>query len=157
MGLEIRVIKPKRFINPNTMRTLIQQAYRDVAQDAKRDLERTVATWDEVVTFQVSMPPLGGVTITSNSKTFEIVSEEGARSHYIYPRRARQLRFTVPFRAKTRPGVIGSSSGSKGSTVIKTNVVRHPGFQKRRFYETVARKHEMRLVRAVNAAIEREA
>lgn len=155
--LELRVIKPKRFINPITMRTLIQQAYRDAAQDAKRDLEKTTATWDERVVFQVSTPPIGGATISTNSKTFNLVSEEGSPRHLIYPKRAGRLRFTVPFRAKTRPGVIGSSSGSKGTTVIKTNVVRHPGFQARRFYEAVARKHEQRLVRAVNAAIAREA
>lgn len=157
--LEIRVIKPKRFIDPVKMREAIAKVYDDVAEGAKADLERTTSTWSEKVDFEIFRPfgNNGGIYITTDSDLFELVSEKGAKRHTITPNVRGRLRYKIPFSPKTVPGVIASFRGSKGSVVVTARRVRHPGFRARKFISLVTRKWETGLARKVNDAIAREA
>lgn len=157
--LEIRVIKPRRFIDPAKMRAAIEKAYNEVAEGAKADLEKTTATWDHGVKFEIFRPfgASGGIYVTTDSDLYELVSERGARPHTIVPRALKRLRYRKPFKAKTIPGVIASYRGGKGNIIVSARRVHHPGFKARRFISLVTKKWEGGLARKVNSAIAAEA
>lgn len=115
-------------------------ALQDLGRDAKADFDKTVATWNDKPGFDVKAD-LKGVSITTGDENYQRV-DKGTRAHIIVPHGSYPLRFKVGGRAKTRPGVIGSSGGSKGNEWVSSDRVKHPGTRARKFSETISKKYQ---------------
>lgn len=135
-----RALKPKGklFDIPRIIKAK-EEGMREVAEEAKDDLERCVSNWNNKPTFEI-IPTRDGFIIGTEDQIFEYV-DEGTRPHTIQIKNARVLRFRPGYRAKTRPGVIGSGSGGASGGFVYTNKpIQHPGTKARRFTQMVQRK-----------------
>ena len=109
----------------------------DAADAVKRDFEKTTQGWQHRVTFTITKDGPNR-TITTDDDIWKMV-DEGTPEHDIYPRHKRALAFSVGGRPKTRPGIIVSGSGSKGSVDVVRPHVHHPGTKARLFTKQIAK------------------
>ena len=122
------------------------------------DFKATVRTWRTNVRFsKVGPRRLGGVlavdVFTENEIYFYV--EAGTKAHIIRPRTARALRFQTGYKAKTRPGVIGSRGGGPRGPFVTARSVRHPGTQPRNFSKVIAKRRQRNLVNLTRLAFNR--
>lgn len=149
MALKITPIIPKP-LHVEAMRLELVQAMRDIGEDIRDNFEDTTRTWRRKPSFQPSVlvPKVGTDKISVETETddriYTIVSD-GAKSHPIFPRNAKKLRFPGTFVPKTFPGVIGSSSGFSGGEMQTRDWVAHPGVEARKFDEKIRQKIESNL------------
>ena len=94
--------------------------------------------------------------VGTNSKIYEYV-DKGTKPHIIRPKRAQFLRFQTGYRAKTTPGIIGSSSGGRSGDIVYSQGVRHPGTKARKFSEIINKKYERKFKDEMHAAMRRAA
>lgn len=137
----------------------------DIRQELDRVLDRgaltaltlfrsTSATWNHKPAHEVDREPTARV-VGTNDRIYEIVSETGSRPHTIRPRNARSLRFQTGYKAKTRRGVIGSSSGGASGSVVHSKSVQHPGFEPREFVKAIQEQMDITMERLVNEGLGR--
>lgn len=110
---------------------VVTRAMHEAAQAVKADAEKSTATWKHKVTFTITQSG-ASFTIATNDEIYKFV-DEGTRPHIIVPRNARVLRFATGGSPKTTPGRITAGGGSKGSGVVFTGRVNHPGTKARYF------------------------
>lgn len=83
---------------------------------------------------------------------------EGSPAHIIRPRR-KFISFRTGYRSSTRPGVIRSRRKFRSGKLITSNIVRHPGFEARKFTEMIAQEFAtnfgMQMQQAVNEVANR--
>jgi len=140
MAFTLKPIKPKgKLFDLPKIEQAVKEAMQEVAEDAKADYERTVSSWNHKPTFEIT-PTKDGAIVGTEDQIYEYV-DEGTRPHTIQIKNARVLRFRGGYRAKTRPGVIGSGSGGASGDFVYTNKpIQHPGTKARRFTQMVQRK-----------------
>lgn len=131
----------------------IDEMLAEAALEAQDMFKKTTSTWQTHVNFTVNKTKYGR-TVGTRSAIYKYV-DQGTRSHMIYPRRKRILRFQTGYRAKTRPGVIGSSSGGASGGVVWAKAVRHPGTQARRFSVTIGERMGKRTAAIMRAKLKR--
>lgn len=141
--VKVKVIKPKR-LKEKEMRLELLNGLRAAAKAVEKDYLLTVATWKRKPKFETIIA-LGKskaeFLVGTDDEIYRYV-DEGTKPHLIFPVKARALHFFAGGGPKTQPGVIGSSSGSKGSSEVFTKAVNHPGTKARKFSEVINRKHE---------------
>lgn len=125
-------------LDPAAHRRAIKEALQAEAALVQADFEKTTATWDSAPSFDISADGEFGVVIGTDDENYQRV-DEGTRPHVIVAK-GKALAFTPGGSAKTRPRVIGSSGGSKGSGVVFTKRVNHPGTEGRDFSGVIAEK-----------------
>jgi hypothetical protein len=81
--------------------------------------------------------------------------DEGTRPHFIRARRVSRLRFRTGYRAKTRPGWLGSGPGGANGPWRAPKRVRHRGTAPRRWSRTLAIKEQPFFDKRVQSAVER--
>lgn len=113
----------------------IDAAMREAADEALVLYRKTTRTWKTTVNFYVRKTKQG-YSVGTRSAIFTYV-DRGTRAHIIRARRAPFLAFTYPTRAKTKPRVISSYNGSRGTNWARKKEVRHPGGKARQFTETI--------------------
>ena len=153
-----KVIKPKR-LKEKEMRLELLNGLRTVARAVERDYKETVKTWKTKVEFETIVSLRGGKAeflVGTNSKIYEYV-DKGTKPHIIRPKRAQFLRFQTGYRAKTTPGIIGSSSGGRSGDIVYSQGVRHPGTKARKFSEIINKKYERKFKDEMHAAMRRAA
>ena len=80
----------------------------------------------------------------------------GTRPHAIRPkRRGGVLAFKGKYRAKTRPGVLGSFAGGSSGDAVFTQAVQHPGTQARNFDKLIFEKRKIWYNKQMQAAMKR--
>ena len=142
--IRLRPIKlTKNPFDDKVHRRAIKQALDDTAQLALADFERTTATWNTKPGFDVTDDGEFGRVIGTDDENYARV-DEGTRPHVIVAH-GKALAFAPGGSAKSRPRVIGSGSGSKGSGVVFTKRVNHPGTEGRQFADTIGEKAEAEL------------
>lgn len=143
--LKIQAIKPQGMVKAEAYEKALKQAVYKSAALILRDLESTVRTWKQKPTFDVTITEQGGsyaVTAGTDDEIYGYVND-GTRPHAIRPRRARYLRFSSGYKAKTRVGIIGSfQGGAFGSDVFSSGVF-HPGFPGRKFTEKIQKRRQV--------------
>lgn len=145
-------INPTRdLFNRAAIARAVRDTLRRTAEDAKADLEKTVATWQHQVAFAITPIP-DGLLVATGDPIWRMV-DEGTRPHIIVPRRAKVLVFGPGARAKTTPRVIGSTAGSPGGAPVVAHRVQHPGTTPRAFADTVQQKYDDELPRRMDAAL----
>lgn len=119
------------------------------------DFEKTVATWEGEPGFSIESNGEFERVVGTDDENYQRV-DEGTRPHVIVAR-GKALAFAPGGSAKTRPRVIGSSGGSKGSGVVFTKRVNHPGTEGRDFSGVIAEKAEADLAGQMQIQIDRVA
>lgn len=144
------------FDNTNLANGDITQELNKMLDQAAREtlgkFAATTATWNHKPKFEVDKEPAARV-VGTNDKIYEIVSETGSRPHLIRPRGARALRFREGYRAKTRRGVLGSSSGGATGSTVFGKSVQHPGFEAREFVKTIQEQMDVRMEKLTDEAL----
>ena len=107
----------------------------------ERELRSTVKAWKHKPSFSVKYAR-DEISITTDDDLYALV-DAGSPAHTIVPVRARRLVFQNKYKAKTSPGVIGSSSGGKSGVVVVAMRVSHPGFQARKFIEEIKKRNDL--------------
>lgn len=141
--VKVKVLKPKT-LQQKEMRLELLNGLRSAARAVQRDYEATVATWKHKPKFDLVIA-LGKTKaeflVGTDDKIYGYV-DEGTKPHIIVPKKAKVLRFSNVYRAKTSPGVIGSSDGGSSGEPVFVRVVRHPGVRARKFSKTINDKHK---------------
>ena len=142
--IRLRPIKPtKNPFDERAYRHAIKAALDDTAQLVLADFERTTATWNGKPSFDVTDNGEFERVIGTDDENYARV-DAGTRPHVIVAHGG-VLAFAPGGSAKTRPRVIGSGSGGRGSGVVFTKRVNHPGTEGRQFAETIGEKAEAEL------------
>lgn len=140
---KLKTIKPAR-MKDDDLRLELLNSLRSVANDVKKDFEATVKTWDHKPKFEsaISLKGAGPQFLVGTDDEIYGYVDKGTKPHVIKPKRAKVLRFAGTYRAKTSPGVIGSSSGGSSGAEVFSRGVKHPGTKARNFEEAIGRKWE---------------
>lgn len=126
---------------------LIETAMKEEADLVYRDYQKTVATWRGKPDFLVVKNPEFGYDVYTNNPIYGYL-DEGTEAHVIRAKNYPTLRFPTapPFRAKSKPKVIGSSGGTQPTTGFRSPVeVNHPGIQAREWTKLILAKSRKRL------------
>lgn len=134
----------------------IQRELDKVLDQAVRETQTkfapTFATWNHKPQMEVDREPAARV-VGTNDKIYEIVSETGSKPHVIRPRNKKSLRFQTGYRAKTRKGVLGSSTGGASGDVVFSKSVNHPGFEAREFVKAIQEQMDVRMEKLTDEAL----
>jgi hypothetical protein len=154
----IKAIKPKGF-DERAFRRVIADALGDIEKGVLKDFEETTETWKHQVKFE------HGISITARqARAFVETMDEiyryvndGTRPHRIPKTGNANLRFKWggkgSYRAKTKPGRLGSRPGGPNGPVVHRAWVQHPGTDPRKFDEQLAKRWRGLIPRALNSAM----
>lgn len=150
--IKISPIKPSaKAINFNRFADAAKLGMQDAAEAAKADMEKTTATWRTEVEFTIK-EQRGGYLVGTDNLIWKF-GDKGTRAHRIIARRAKRLRFAGGFRAKTRPGFVGSQAGGSTGGPVFAQSVQHPGTVARGWSKLIAAKYKAQLSRFIGARI----
>lgn len=157
MGVKLKAIVPSKQFKAGDMAAAIDKALAKTLQHGQSAFKATTKSWSTQVTFEIDGPSGGEGAVGTNNDIYGYVSR-GTRPHLITPHGSWLSWEGGTFRAKTRPGVLGSRSGGNRPTggvgqAIFARRVQHPGTQARGFEEAVAAKLQPILENEVTAAI----
>lgn len=132
---------------------VIDKATKALVEDEALPLfEKTVQTWGHQPRFYARKVYHGYGVEVDPLQPFEYVNR-GTKPHIIEARNAPLLRFTTPFRAKTKPNVIASYAGSRGTSWVSKRRVHHPGAKARNFTDIIMRRVQARAVNKMRQAL----
>jgi hypothetical protein len=96
-----------------------------------------------------------GVTILTDSQIYQWV-DAGTKGPYpIFPVRAKALRFFTPYKAATKPRVIGSTNANVGKNEVIRMGVMHPGIKARSFTDEIAKRIQKRAANVMREELEK--
>lgn len=147
-AFRLEAITPKVDWKPKDIERAIEKAVHKTANLVLQDYKAVARTWDHKPAFDLVIQESDGaysITAGTDDEIFGYV-DRGTKPHIIRPRKARLLKFRGGYRAKTRPGVIGSNAGgAAGGSFTSAYFVLHPGTQKRGFTEAIRKRREKTL------------
>lgn len=142
--IKMTAIKPRsKAIQFTRFADAAKLGMRDAADAVVEDIEATTATWNHDVAIEVKERS-DGYSIEVKDLVWNLL-DKGTRAHRIVARRAKRLRFAGGFRPKTRPGFIGSTSGSSGGEQVFRQSVMHPGTTARGWSKLIGAKYRSQL------------
>lgn len=124
---------------------------RDAAEAAQKDMESTTATWKHKPDFVIKEQK-DGFLVGTDDAVWNML-DKGTPRHVIRAKRGRFLRFGRGFGAKTRPGFIGSTSGTSASGAVFKREVNHPGTTARAWSKLIAAKYRVQMLRFIQQRI----
>lgn len=157
--VEIRFFAPDILLRPESIRQAIEHAQdRKTGPKMRALFKKTVEGWKNKPYFfqrKHITPRQIGIVAHSGRQNVDqyFLVNEGAAPHYIRPRRARRLRFQPGYRPSTRPHILSSRPMARFGDPVTASVVRHPGFEARKFDEAVAKAHAPDFRRDMQQAI----
>lgn len=137
----VKTIKPKRLDVPGVKRE-IERVLKSEGREIAQEYRKTVKSWTNKPSFEVLTDTKGGDLIILVGPTGDeaavnhfVWTDLGTKPHVIRAKNKPRLFFgTSGGKAKTAPGVIGSSAGARaGKPFTAPLVVNHPGTEPRRF------------------------
>lgn len=154
--IKLKPIIPKgEVLDPRKLARAKKNALDGAAKGALIDYKVTTQTWQHKPDFVIERPSDNERIVGTNDTIYGYV-EEGTKPHVITAKPGGVLAFGPGARAKTRPRVIGSGSGSKGGATVFRPRVQHPGTDAREFSEVIAEKWEEQLPLILQRAIDAE-
>ena len=140
-------------IDAKKLRRAIENGLTGAAKATKVDFDVTTQSWSKRPTFTIESEP-GKRTVATENEVYGYV-DEGTKPHLITAKSPNKpLTFGVGGSPKTTPRVIGSYSGRKGTTIVRAQVVHHPGSAARDFSETIKEKWDRELVNILQRAVD---
>ena len=161
-ALVYKSIKPKR-LKQDALRLTLLNEMRKVGTQMKADFEKTTATWTHKPKFEVVVSltqPGPTLLVFTDDEIYGYVSK-GTKPHLIFAgiytgkSDKKALAFPSKSSPKTRPGVIGSSAGSRGGTTVVRPYVSHPGTKPRKFEEAIQKIWMKKFKRQMEAAMKK--
>lgn len=150
--IKMSPIKPSaKAINFSRFAGAAKLGMQDAAEAARDDFAKTTATWSSSPEWVIKEQRDGYMVGTEN-KIWNML-DKGTRAHRIIARRAKRLRFAGGFRAKTRPGFVGSQAGGSTGGPVFAQSVQHPGTVARGWSKLIAAKYKVQLSRFISARI----
>jgi hypothetical protein len=137
-----------RKLDYSTFQFEIRGEAQKIADEVMKDFQKTVRTWNEKPRFfkRIEVTRRGvNIVVGTDNQIYKYVNN-GTRVRYAVMSRN--------FRAKTRPGVIGSSAGRGGLVIINRNRPR-PGIEARRFDQKIYEKWKPAYKRRIGNAVRR--
>ena len=154
--IKFRPIIPKgEILDARKLARAKKNALDGAAKGALVDFKVTAQTWDHKPDFAIETPNDDERIVGTNDTIYGYV-EEGTRPHVIQAKAGGVLAFGPGARAKTRPRVIGSGSGSRGGATVFRPRVNHPGTDAREFSVVIAEKWQEQLPLLLQRAIDAE-
>lgn len=149
MGAKLQAITPKgTLVNVRAVRQAFVGVLTDVGRETADDYRKTTKTWKRKPRFTVSKPTSAAgvisIVVGTDNEIFRFI-DEGTRPHLIVPRNAKVLAFPSGFRAKTSPGVIGSSAGGSFGNTRYARAVYHPGTRARLFTKIIQARNQQKI------------
>lgn len=142
--IAMKPIKPSaKALNFGRFAVAAKLGMKDAAEAAQADFEKTSATWNHKPAFVIKEQPTGYLVGTEDDVWNMI--DHGTRAHLIVAKRAKRLRFGVGGSPKTRPGFVGSTSGSPGKGAVFAPIVHHPGTTARAWSKLISAKYRVQL------------
>lgn len=127
-------------------------AMNTLAEGAKGDFKKTVATWTNPPSFAVVRRSRSWTVATDDMRF--VWTDKGTRPHIIAPRNKSRLVFQANYAAKTVPGRIASrAGGASGSFVFTSKPVHHPGTRARNFTAVIFSKWQARVLKVTRTAL----
>lgn len=161
--IKMRVRVPKELLSSAKVVDEIARAQRQqTAPELKKLFKQTVDGWKTPPDFSQTQAigpnriSISVFTSGPNAGKYALVNE-GSPPHIIRPRRGGMLRFQTGYRAGTRPRMLSSRAYQRFGNYISTGIVHHPGFDARKFDETVAEEHGPQFEKDMQDAIKRAA
>lgn len=154
-------IRGKAFIpstpkDPKKFSKDLELAYRRIADQIRRDFDKTVSTWEKKPKFTVKrVRDSSGTIIFEASTDDEIYGYVtlGTPPHTIPAKNAPFLVFRYPHGAKTTPNLLTSKAGFLGDNWAKRLSVQHPGTEPRNFHKIIAERFKKKVVDESNKAL----
>lgn len=158
MKIKTKVFVPK-FITAKGLKRAVENAMESAARGVQIDMQVTAQTWKNKPAFGIDRPSWAARNVFTTDFVYGLV-DAGTEPHIIVARNASTLRFGVPFKPKTSPRVIGSTAGSRGSKMVFTPRVKHPGTEPREFSQEIAETWQRILLpdilqRAIDAEVKK--
>lgn len=153
--VRLKAVVPKGQLTKKNVRQEIMAAAAKVGEDMKRDYAMTTETWKHKVNFHRETRTNAAsvsIQVWTDNQIFAWVNN-GTPPHPIAIKVMSGLRFQVGYKAKTTPGVLGSSSGGKFGYYTHADNVKHPGTDARNFDKVLAEKYDPIFQAAIDAAV----
>lgn len=152
----LKVFVPKSIAgDPRKLARAVANGLDGAAEGALIDFKATTDTWQHKPDFSIQEPSADTRVVGTDDDIYGYVNE-GTKPHVIVAH-GKVLAFPGSgFRPKSRVKVIGSNKGSKGSGVVFTKQVNHPGTEARAFDETIAEKWRKQLPKIMQRSIDAE-
>lgn len=158
--ISAKAIKPHTPFKPSVFTAEIKAAATKDGAAMLADFEKTTKTWKHKPTFKFKVTENGQqttVTVSTTDKIYGFV-DQGTEAHIIKPKHAKVLAFPGgKYRAKTKPHVIGSTTGGASGKTEFVPEVHHPGTEPRYFARDIQAKWQPRLKKDIEQAIARAA
>ena len=140
MAIVFKAIKPTT-LRKDAFRLEFLSMMHKAEREMIKDFRLTAETWEHKPVFQSQISLIGGpsLLVGTDDEIYGYVNN-GTPSHVIQPKLASVLSFQTDFTPKTVPGVIGSKSGGKSGPRRRAKAVQHPGFEARKFDDTIQKK-----------------
>lgn len=147
----VPIIPKRRTLDPKRQQQAIDAGMQAAADEAVKDFQATTETWQHGVEF-TQKKQKDGILIGTKDDVWNML-DKGTRPHDIVAKKI-ALRFPGgPYRAKTRPGFIGSQQGGSSGGPVFRRKVHHPGTAPRGWSTIIAKKWRSRLAQLVQARI----
>jgi len=131
----------------------VAKGYTRIAKESIEMYQRTTGTWKNRPNFYAERTA-NDVTIKTDSQVYGWV-DKGTRAHIIRAKNAPFLVFRWPYRAATRPRVIGSIKAQYGKNWARKVQVKHPGTKPRHFTDEIAKRMQKRAANIMRTEIKR--
>lgn len=150
--IKLIAIKPKaKAIQFTRFADAAKLGMQDAAEDALKDFQKTTATWRNQPDWTIK-ERADGATVSTDNDVWNML-DKGTRAHRIVARKAKRLRFSSGFSAKTRPGFVGSQSGGSSGGPVFAQSVQHPGTTARGWSKLIGAKYRAQLQRYIEKRI----
>ncbi len=134
------------------MPNIIDAELVSIAEDAKKDFEKTVETWSDKPEFEIEKRPRSYAVVTDDDKYHFV--DKGTRPHKIPVGELGFLAFRGSYQAKTTPRVIASrQGGASGAYSYTTKDIQHPGTEARQFSKIIHAKWEKETVKRIRSTL----
>lgn len=131
---------------------VLDEAVQQSAVEAQQMFQSTTDTWTHQPTFQIVRENVARWSVKTDDRIYHFV-DMGTAPHIITARNAPYLKFTVPFRAKTKPRTIASYQGSRGDQWVTKKSVYHPGVTARQFSRIIHERAQAPTANRLRAAL----
>ena len=157
-------IIPKE-LNVSVFRLEILNALRKEGTVHRKELKRTVTTWDDAprIESKVSLNKKNGASVQTGPTGSEdavnhwIFTDEGTSPHLITARRAPSLRFQAGYTPRTRVGKFTSGQSRRFGAWRSPVTVRHPGTTAREWSKELSISRQRPFETRIRGAIEKAA
>lgn len=154
VGFKAEVILAGTPHPPEILLKKMEAANRRIADQIRRDYDKTVKTWSKKPKFRIMKvkSASGGFmwTVTTDNLIYGYV-DLGTKPHDISPKPDNptgKLWFKAPYRAKTQPNLLSSGAGgiAANARLYTATTVRHPGTKPRNFTKMIKERFRNKVI-----------